>query len=144
VKLGADHAVEVVYKNKTMKNKHGGVILLDDAIFGHSEGVGWMSQDLLTGDDKWRDRQVMEMGSVTYADGRFYCVGEETGDVVLVEPSAESWQERGRFKLEPQTTIRKDRGRIWTHPVVSNGRLYLRDQNIVYCYDVRESELAND
>ena len=41
------------------------------------------------------------------------------------------------FKLDPQTTIRNPKGAIWTHPVVANGKLYLRDQDIIYCFDVK-------
>ena len=67
----------------------------------------------------------------------FYCLGEDEGDVVLIDASPEGWQEHGRFKLDPQTKIRSDRGKIWTHPVISNGKLYLRDQDLVYCYDVK-------
>jgi len=57
----------------------------------------------------------------------------------LIEASPKGWQERGRFKLDPQTKIRPSQGRIWTHPVISNGRLYLRDQDLIYCYDVKAS-----
>ena len=61
---------------------------------------------------------------------------EDDGDVVLIEASPEGWKEQGRFKLDPQTKIRSDRGKIWTHPVIANGKLYLRDQDLVYCYDL--------
>ncbi len=142
IRVGPDHQIEVVYDNKIMKNKLGGAVLLDGYIYGHSDGVGWVCQDFETGEQAWRERDVMEMGSVTFADGRLYCLGEETGDVALVEPSPEGWKEHGRFKLAPQTEIRADRGRIWTHPVVCNGMLYLRDQNLVYCYDVRDQSVA--
>ena len=54
----------------------------------------------------------------------------------LAEASPEGWQEHGRFRLAPQTSLRKPKGKIWTHPVIANGRLYLRDQNYIYCYDV--------
>ena len=72
----------------------------------------------------------------------FYCVGEDEGDVALVEPSTTGWEERGRFKLKPQSNKRPDEGGVWTHPVVCDGRLYLRNQNLVYCYDVRNPSLA--
>lgn len=131
-------APEEVYANKVMKNKHGGVILLDGHVFGHAEGVAWVCQEFATGEPKWREREALEMGAIGYADGRFYCVGENTGDVVLVEPSTEQWKEHGRFTLEPQSKLRKPKGKIWTHPVLCDGRLYLRDQELLYCYDVSE------
>jgi outer membrane protein assembly factor BamB len=137
VEVGADHAAKKVYDNKVMKNKHGGVILVGDHVYGHSDGVGWACQDLKTGEQVWREREALGAGAVGYADGMLYCVGEDEGEVVLAEASTEGWKEHGRFKLDPQTTLRKDRGRIWVHPVISGGRLFLRDQNYIYCYDVR-------
>ena len=49
-----------------------------------------------------------------------------------------SWNEQGRFTLEPQSKLRSRDGKIWTHPVISNGRLYLRDQELLFCFDVME------
>lgn len=139
VEVGADHVPTKVYDNKVMKNKHGGVILVGDHIFGHSDGVGWMCQDFKSGEQVWREREKLEAGAVAYAEGMLYCVGEDSGDVVLIEASTEGWKEHGRFKLDPQTTLRKDKGRIWVHPVISGGMLILRDQNFVYCYDIRDA-----
>jgi hypothetical protein len=65
-----------------------------------------------------------------------YLLEERTGTVVLIEASAEGWKEHGRFTLSPQTTNRNPKGMIWTHPVVSGGRLYLRDQELLFCFDV--------
>ena len=62
---------------------------------------------------------------------------EATGNVALIEASPAGWNEKGRFKLDPQTTIRSPQGRIWTHPVIANGRLYLRDQDLIFAYAVK-------
>lgn len=140
IEVGPEHKATEVYANKVMKNKHGGVVLLDGRLFGHSEGVGWVCQDLKTGEPLWRDRDPLEMGSVTSAEGKLYCLGEDSGDVVLVDASPDGWQEVSRFKLDPQSDQRKPEGRIWTHPVICDGRLYLRDQNLLYCYDIRDPE----
>jgi hypothetical protein len=66
-----------------------------------------------------------------------YLLDEKSGDCVLIEASPEGWKEHGRFKLDPQTKIRSSQGAIWTHPVISNGRLYLRDQDLIHCYAVK-------
>jgi len=55
----------------------------------------------------------------------------------LVDASPNGWKEHGRFKLDPQSQLRKPDGKIWTHPVVLDGRLYLRDQELIYCYNVK-------
>lgn len=122
---------------KLMKNHHGGVLLVDGHIYGHSDGAGWICMDFATGEQKWREREILGKGAIAYADGMFYCLSEDEGEVVLIDASPEAWQEHGRFQLDPQTTIRADRGKIWTHPVIANGKLYLRDQDLLYCYDIK-------
>jgi len=57
--------------------------------------------------------------------------------VALIEASPKGWQLHGRFKLEPPSKMGAPQGRIWTHPVISHGKLYLRDQDLIYCYDVK-------
>lgn len=136
--VGPNNQVEKLYENKVMKNHHGGVILLGDHLYGHSDSVGWVCQNLETGEEVWNeDGKNGSKGSLTYADGMLYCLQEGSGDCVLAEASPAGWKEVSRFKLDPQTKQRSDRGKIWTHPVISNGRLYLRDQEIICCYDIR-------
>ena len=138
LKIGPGNEPEIVYEDKLMKNHHGGVILLGDFLYGYSDGVGWLCMGWLSGEQAWRDKEVLSKGAIAYADERFYCLGEDDGTVVLIDASPEGWKERGRFTLQPQTQIRKDRGRIWTHPVIVDGKLYLRDQDLIYCFDVKE------
>ena len=135
VSIGPGNKVTVVYENKVMKNHHGGVILVGDYLYGYGD-PGWVCQDFKTGELVWNERKLGK-GAVGYADGMLYCLEESSGTVALVEASPKGWNEHGRFKLEPQTKIRSSRGRIWTHPVISNGKLYLRDQDLIYCYDVK-------
>jgi outer membrane protein assembly factor BamB len=135
VTIGADNAVTTVYENKVMKNHHGGVILVGDYLYGHGDSA-WECQDFKTGAEVWAHKEFGK-GAVGYADGMLYCLEERSGKVVLVEASPKGWKESGRFTLEPQTKIRSDKGRIWTHPVISHGKLYLRDQDLIYCFDVK-------
>jgi len=139
VKIGPGNEASDVYENKVMKNHHGGVILVGDHLYGYSDGTGWICQNFKTGEEVWSERNALGKGAIAYADGRLYCLDEGSGTVVLVEASPTGWKEHGRFKLDPQTKIRTQQGRIWTHPVISNGRLYLRDQDLIYCYDVKAS-----
>ena len=128
-----------VYANTTMKNHHGGVILVGEHLYGYSDGIGWLCMEFKTGKQVWAERSKLGKGAVGYAEGMLYCVDEGSGKVVLAEASpANGWVEHGNFKLDPQSTIRSPSGRIWTHPVVSNGKLYLRDQDLIYCYDVKQ------
>ena len=63
--------------------------------------------------------------------------GGGSGEVALLAASPDGYKELGRFTLPKQSTHRKPSGKIWTHPVVSDGRLYLRDQELVFCYKVK-------
>ncbi|MBD3676108.1 MAG: PQQ-like beta-propeller repeat protein [Planctomycetaceae bacterium] len=136
VKVNKDYSTEEVYFHTRMKNHHGGLVLLGDTIYGHSD-AGWVAMDFMTGEDLWRERGLKK-GSVTYADGMLYCVEEPVnGRVALVEATREEYREHGTFKLPELSEFRSSRGGlIWAHPVVINGKLFLRDQDLIFCYDV--------
>jgi outer membrane protein assembly factor BamB len=138
VKVTAENTVEVLYENKVMKNHHGGVLLFGDHVYGHTDGGGIICQDLLSGEQVWTDgKRNGSKGAVAFADGMLYCLSEDKGECFLVKASPEGYSETGRFRLEPQTEQRSPQGRVWTHPVICNGRLYLRDQEIICSYDVK-------
>jgi outer membrane protein assembly factor BamB len=128
-----------VYANKEMVNHHGGVILIDGHLYGYSDGKGWVCQDLMSGKSVWQEKGKLGKGSVTCADGMLYCYAERDGTVVLAEASPTGWKESGRFKIPKETKIPRKRGQIWTHPVVSDGKLYLRDQDLIFCFDVKNT-----
>jgi hypothetical protein len=136
-----------------MVNHHGGVILVGDYLYGYSDKGGWTCQDWKTGDVKWAVQDKLGKGAIHCADGMLYLleeggkrargakgaegIGDQGGTVVLIEASPDGWKEHGRFKLEPLSAQRKPQGKVWTHPVVCNGRLYLRDQEFISCYNVK-------
>jgi len=137
VKLSRGGKVADTWVSKEMKNHHGGVILVGDHLYGYSDGAGWLCQGFETGERVWAERQALGKGAVHCADGMLYCLDERDGTVALVKASPKGWEESGRFKISPQTKIDRKRGKIWTHPVVANGKLYLRDQEYISCYDVK-------
>ena len=137
--ITANNKVEKFYDNKVMKNQHGGVLLVGDYLFGHSDDNGIICQNFNSGDLVWSDKKKNDAKiAVTYADGLLYCLSENSGECFLVEASAAEYKEVSRFKMDPQTTQRNPNGGIWTHPVISNGRLYLRDQDVICCYRIKE------
>jgi outer membrane protein assembly factor BamB len=139
---GSDVKSEVVYANKKMQNHHGGVVLVDGLLYGYSGNTNargqWTCQNFLTGDVVWENNKFNQAGSLTHADGRLYCYGQNDGTAVLVEVSKSGWTDHGRFTIPQQTRVSRQRGHIWTHPVVANGKLYLRDQDLLFCYDIKE------
>jgi outer membrane protein assembly factor BamB len=136
IEIGEGNKVTEIYANKTMVNHHGGVVLLGDHLYGFSDGKGWVCQDFKTGDMVWNDKKLGK-GAIGYADGMLYLLDESSGTVALIEASPEAYKEVSRFKLTPQTTQRSRDGRIWTHPVITDGKLYLRDQELLFCFDVK-------
>jgi outer membrane protein assembly factor BamB len=120
-----------VYANKTMVNHHGGVVLVKGYLYGYSDGRGWVCQAFETGQEVWSSK-ALGKGSIAYADGLLICRDERPGNVVLLEATPEGYREKGRF-LQPDRT----KERSWPHPVISGGKLYLRDQDLLLCYDLR-------
>ncbi|MEO1524833.1 MAG: PQQ-binding-like beta-propeller repeat protein [Planctomycetota bacterium] len=126
-------------KTKSMENHHGGVVLVDGTIYGFtkSSGGNWMAQDLESGETLWQERvRPNRSGSICFADGRLYCYNDKDGTVILVEPSRDQWKPKGTLKLPAQTTIPRGSGAIWAHPVVAAGKLIIRDQDLMYAFDI--------
>jgi outer membrane protein assembly factor BamB len=138
VEIAPQNDARKVYASKVLKNQHGGFIAIDGRVFGYSDEVGWVCMALDNGKLIWRERDKLGKGAIGYADGRLYCIDESEGDVALIASSSEGWIEQGRFKLAPQSANRKSSGRIWVHPVIADGKLFLRDQEFVFCYDVKQ------
>ncbi|HUR55213.1 MAG TPA: PQQ-binding-like beta-propeller repeat protein [Gemmataceae bacterium] len=134
---GGDTKATVVYtKNKAVKNHHGGVIRAGDHIYGHSDGNGWVCFDYKKGPDEPEWKNGFEKGSVTFADGNLYCYGERTGTLVLVPAMPQGWNEVGRLVPPAKSKHPRRSGAIWAHPVIANGKLYLRDHELLFCYDI--------
>jgi len=127
---------ETVYSNKTMVNQHGGVVRVGEYVYGYSDSEGWVCQEFKTGRRMWAEMRKLGKGSLTFADGHLYCYSERDGTVVLIKATPAGWHETGRFTIPLHTSQPRKSGQIWTHPVVANGRLYLRDQDLIYCYEI--------
>jgi outer membrane protein assembly factor BamB len=128
-------ATEVYFKRE-LTNKHGGVVVVGDYVYGDTDDQGRpFCAEVKTGKVLWkRDRNEGKGGgsaSLTYADGRLY-IHYDNGVAALVEASAKGYKEVGSFKVP------KTQGPAWAHPLVVAGRLYLREGDMLYCYDVRE------
>ena len=135
VKIDDDQNAEQVWFSKAMQNHHGGVIKIGDYFYG-SSAKAFTCQNQKTGDRVWVEREIRK-GAVAYADNRFYHVQEDDGKVLLFAADESGIKPHGQFVLSPQTERRSPKGRIWVHPVISGGKLYLRDQEIIYCYDIK-------
>ncbi|MFL5339948.1 MAG: PQQ-binding-like beta-propeller repeat protein [Gemmataceae bacterium] len=128
--------VETVYDfKKDLANKHGGVVLVGDYVFGDSEdrGMVWCAK-LETGEPQkgWKERgSGRGSASMTSADGQLY-VHYASGTMALVKAAPEGYKESGSFKVPHSGSAPS-----WSHPVVTGGRLYVREGDWIMCYDVK-------
>jgi len=129
IEIKADNKAQEIYFTKEMRNHHSSSVLVGDYLYGFSSAI-LTAMKFDTGEIAWRNRSVGK-GSLVYADGHLYCFSEN-GVVGLVEASPVGYKEVGRFRI-PQDSLP-----TWTHPVVSGGRLFLRDQDTIYAFDVKD------
>jgi outer membrane protein assembly factor BamB len=130
-KPGDEFKAEQLYANKVMVNHHGGVVLNGNYLYGYSDGKGWVCQEFATGKLVWSNPGVGK-GSLTCAGGNLYLRGESgKGSLALVEAKPGGYKEKGRFD-QPDRSPENS----WPHPVVANGKLYIRDQDVLLCFDV--------
>ncbi len=121
-----------VYANHVMVNHHGGVVRVGDYIYGYSDGKGLTCQNSETGASVWAEKSAIKKGSVSYADGKLYVREEDSGTVVLVDAAPGGYTEKGRLN-QPGRGEEK----AWSHPVIANGKLFIRDQDLLLCYDIK-------
>ncbi len=131
-------SAEEVYFERDVPNTLGGQVLLDGYLYG-TNPKGMVCAEFVTGKIKWQAPSVGP-GAVMYADGNLYVHGEN-GDVALVEATPEAYREKGHFTPPAQPKHNKTGAsrdeHAWAYPVVANGRLYIRDLGVLWCYDVR-------
>jgi hypothetical protein len=125
---GGSVTAKEIYFTREMKNHHGGMVLVNGYLYGYNSSI-LTALEFSTGKLAWRDRSVGK-GSLTYADGHLYVLGEQN-TVGLAEATPAGYREKGRFTIPDQGLP------SWAHPVVSGGRLYIRNQNTLTVYDVR-------
>ncbi len=126
------------YKKPELNNHHGGMVKVGDyAYFGHNQNDGKpVCVDLKTGEIKWGPEKASPGGgggsaAVLSADGRLI-FRYQNGVVVLIEPSPAKLNVVSSFKEADRSGKES-----WAHPVIANGKLYLRDQDKLTCYDVK-------
>ena len=133
-KAGDKLSAEEVYKNKVVANHHGGVILLGDHIYGHDDRRGWTCQNLKTGEAVWQTEDGLGKGACVFADGHLVLREEKKkgSRLALIEATTAGYKEKGQFEQPDQSGKE-----AWAHPVIANGKLYIRDQDVLLCYDVK-------
>ena len=129
-------SAEEVYflDGRKLQVHHGGMVLVGDHVYaGHGLNNGFpVCIDFLTGEEVWRKGRGAGSGSaaISYADGNLY-FRYQSGVLALVRATPDGYEERGKFDVP------NDGKPSWAHPSISGGRLYVREQDAIYCYDLR-------
>ena len=118
-----------VYFTREMRNHHASSVVVGNTIYGFSSSI-LTALNFDTGEMVWRNRSVGK-GSLIYADGRLYLYGEN-GTIGLADAAPDAYRERGRFSIPTSTG-----NPAWSHPIITNGKLIVRDQDNVYAYAVK-------
>lgn len=119
-----------VYLEKKLATGIGGAIRLGEHLY--LSGNGLVCAEFATGKVLWQDKSV-GAASLCYADGHLYLHAHRDGTIALVEASPAAYKEKGRFTPTEVTA-----NKAWAYPVVANGCLYIRDQDVLCCYDVKD------
>lgn len=131
--------VDTLYQNRNMSNHHGGVVLHEGHIYGYSDAPGWVCQNLVTGERVWqyRDREGPGKGAILYADGHFLLLEEKTGSLTSIKASPEGFEAFGTMEFPERSKVPSMDKMVWTHPVIADGKLYLRDHDLLFCFDLK-------
>jgi outer membrane protein assembly factor BamB len=126
IKPGTPQTVEKVWENKKLRSQVDTPILYKDHIYGYDD-KSLACLDLATGTPKWSD-PAFKQGTLAMADGMLYVLGQE-GSLALVKPSPEKCERIAEFKTPLTKTC-------WIRPIVANGKLFVRDEALMLCYDI--------
>jgi outer membrane protein assembly factor BamB len=131
IKLNGTAEPEQIYAGAKLPNAIGGSVKIGNYLYGtNSQALNCI--EFATGDVKWTDRCI-GAAAICFADSLLFLHGEN-GDAALVEATPDEYREKGRFT--PPNQPEKGNTKAWAYPVVANGRLYLRDAGMLWCYDV--------
>jgi len=137
-RAGNNINAKVVYANSNMVNQHGGVVLVNGHIYGFTDGMGFVCQNLKSGEIVWRERisEVIK-GATLAVNDRLILLNERDGLIVVVAASPDGWKEFGRMEIPERSKVQTRDNMVWTHPVVANGKLYVRDHDLLFCFDLK-------
>jgi len=136
---GAGVGVEQVYFERGLPNGLGGAVLVGDYLYGTDIATGpLVAIEFATGKVKWKADTIGRVSAI-YADGLLYLHGLN-GDVALIEATPDAYREKGRFTPPDQPRHKQTEQypeQAYAHPVIANGRLYIRDLGSLWAFDIK-------
>ncbi|WP_309718686.1 PQQ-binding-like beta-propeller repeat protein [Armatimonas sp.] len=127
------YEVETLYNKLKVPNALGGSVKVGDYLYGNNDSAIFMCLEYASGRLVW-DKRLPSGASVAYADGHFYLRGGDS-TMALAEATPAGYKEKGRFT--PPALPPRGKPGAWAYPVISQGRLYLREENCLWTYDIR-------
>jgi outer membrane protein assembly factor BamB len=131
LELGADGtSVEKVWFKKELDSRMGGIVVVDGYLYGSGDKAReWRCVDWKTGEEKYKSKELGK-GVVIYADSMLYCYSDR-GELALVEATPE------KFNLISKTKVKLGTAQHWAHPVINNGRLFIRHGDVLIAYKIK-------
>jgi len=143
-KEGEGIKAEIVYADsRDITSHHGGVVLINGYIYGHSDrpSDSWICQNFKTGEIAWSQKTQdagVGKGSVIGVGDRLLLMEERSGTVTVIAASPDGWKEFGKIEIPERSNMPSQDRMVWTHLVVANDKLYLRDHNLLFCFDLKK------
>jgi outer membrane protein assembly factor BamB len=125
--------IKPVWSDKTLDSQIGAAVVVDDYIYGSGhKNKGWHCIEWRTGNVQFTANDLGSKGNLIFADGLLYCYSEK-GDVGLIRPNSKKFDVISSFKIEEGS------GSHWAHPVISDGRFYVRHGDVMMVYDIKKN-----
>jgi outer membrane protein assembly factor BamB len=122
-------SVEKKWRNESFRNLMGGIVLIEDVIYGSTYRKDqWSAIDPSTGGEMILTEDF-GYGVIVYAEGLFYLYSED-GEVALVNMDRDTFKIKGKFKVPLGTD------QHWSHPVIKDKRMYIRHGDALMVYDI--------
>ena len=125
-------AAEPVWTDTVLNTLHGGLVFVDGYLYGSNLRGKWVCLEAQSGQVR-HEASGVGMGSIAYADGMLYCYGEK-GTLALVRATPDAHEVVSKFKIP------LGEGPHWAHPVISDGRLYIRHGDALMVYSLRAGD----
>jgi outer membrane protein assembly factor BamB len=135
VKLNDDgRGIKFIWSDETLDSQMGAAVVVDGNIYGSGhKNKGWHCVEWKTGNVKYTSQELGKKGNIIFANGLLYCYSEN-GEVGLVRPNPNKFEIISSFKIDTGS------GPHWAHPVISDGRLYVRHGDAMMVYDIRSKK----
>jgi outer membrane protein assembly factor BamB len=132
--IEGDSKYTKLWSNEALDCLHGGVLWVTRPrpyLYGSDRDGNWVCLNISTGDIIFKEKILDAKGSIAWADGMLYCYSEK-GTLGLVRPTMDGVELVSSFK------ITKGTGDHWAHPVICNGRLYIRHGDVLMAFDIKD------